>query len=127
MPLILIADDNQQICGWLRAVLEAEGYRVIQASDGREAMATIERDAPDLMILDMYLPVQDGLETILMLHNAQSSVKILGISGQPLQGWDILKIAMAFGAHGVLEKPFSRELLLQQVQTLLSSVQLPSV
>ena len=127
MPLILIADDNQQICGWLRAVLEAEGYRVIQASDGREAMATIERDAPDLMILDMYLLVQDGLETILMLHNAQSSVKILGISGQPLQGCDILKIAMAFGAHGVLEKPFSRELLLQQVQTLLSSVQLPSV
>lgn len=127
MPLILIADDNQQICGWLRAVLEAEGYRVIQASDGREAMATIERDAPDLMILDMYLPVQDGLETILMLHNAQSPVKILGISGQPLQGCDILKIAMAFGAHGVLEKPFSRELLLQQVQTLLSSVQLPSV
>ena len=127
MPLILIADDNQQICGWLRAVLEAEGYRVIQASDGREAMATIERDAPDLMILDMYLPVQDGLETILMLHIVQSSVKILGISGQPLQGCDILKIAMAFGAHGVLEKPFSRELLLRQVQTLLSSVQLPSV
>ncbi|MGC3972884.1 MAG: response regulator [Nitrospira sp.] len=127
MPLILIADDNQQICGWLRAVLEAEGYRVIEASDGREAMATIERDAPDLMILDMYLPVQDGLETILMLHNAQSPVKILGISGQPLQGCDILKFATAFGAHGVLEKPFSRELLLQQVQTLLSSVQLPSV
>ena len=127
MPLILIADDNQQICGWLRAVLEAEGYRVIQASDGREAMASIERDAPDLMILDMYLPVQDGLETILMLHNAQSPVKILGISGQSLQGCDILKIAMAFGAHGVLEKPFSRELLLRQVQTLLSAVQLPSV
>ncbi|MCW5800268.1 MAG: Response regulator, CheY-like [Nitrospira sp.] len=126
MPLILIADDNQQICGWLRAVLEAEGYRVIQAADGREAMAAIERDAPDLMILDMYLPVQDGLETILMLQNAQSPVKILGISGQPLQGCDILKIATAFGAHGVLEKPFSREMLLQQVQTLLSSAQQPS-
>ena len=123
MPLILIADDNQQIRGWLRAVLETEGYRVIQAENGREAMATIEREAPDLMILDMYLPVQDGLETILMLHHTRSSVKILGISGQPLQGCDILKIATAFGAHGVLEKPFSRDSLLRQVQTLLSPVQ----
>ena len=127
MPLILIADDNQQICGWLRTLLEAEGYRVIEAADGREAMATIEREAPDLMILDMYLPVQDGLETILMLNHAQSPVKILGISGQPLQGYDILKIAKAFGAHGVLEKPFSRALLLQQVQQLLSPAQQPSV
>ncbi len=126
MPLILIADDNQQIRGWLRAVLEAEGYRVIEAEDGREAMATIEREVPDLMILDMYLPVQDGLETILMLHNAQTPVKILAISGQPLQGCDILKIATAFGAHGVLEKPFSRELLLQQVLLLLSPAQQPS-
>ncbi|MCC6966934.1 MAG: response regulator [Nitrospira sp.] len=127
MPLILIADDNQQICGWLRALLEAEGHRVLEAADGKAAMATIERDAPDLMILDMYLPVQDGLETILLLHNSQSHVKILAISGQPLPGYDILKIATAFGAHGALEKPFSRELLLQQVQNLLAPAQQPSV
>lgn len=123
MPLILIADDNRQICGWLRAVLEVEGYRVIEAGDGREAMAALEREGPDLMILDMYLPVQDGLETILMLQQMQSPVKILAISGQPLPGYDILKIAKAFGAHGVLEKPFSQELLLQQILALLSPAQ----
>ncbi len=127
MPLILIADDNQQICGWLRAVLEAEGHRVLEAADGKEAMATVEREAPDLMILDMYLPVQDGLETILLLHNSQSLIKILAISGQPLPGYDILKIATAFGAHGALEKPFSRDSLLQQVQNLVSPAQQPSV
>lgn len=126
MPLILIADDNQQISGWLRAVLEAEGYRVSEAGDGREAMAFIEREGPDLMILDMYLPVQDGLETILLLQQMQSPVKILAISGQPLPGYDILKIAKAFGAHGVLEKPFSQESLLQQILALLSPAQQPS-
>lgn len=126
MPLILIADDNRQISGWLRAVLEAEGYRVSEAGDGREAMAAIEREGPDLMILDMYLPVQDGLETILLLQQMQSPVKILAISGQPLPGYDILKIAKAFGAHGVLEKPFSQESLLQQILALLSPVQQPS-
>ena len=126
MPLILIADDNQQISGWLRAVLEAEGYRVSEAGDGREAMAAIEREGPDLMILDMYLPVQDGLETILLLQQMQSPVKILAISGQPLPGYDILKIAKAFGAHGVLEKPFSQESLLQQILALLSPAQQPS-
>ncbi|HQR14264.1 MAG TPA: response regulator [Nitrospira sp.] len=127
MPLVLIADDNQQICGWLRAILEAEGHRVLEAADGKEAMATIEREAPDLMILDMYLPVQDGLETILLLHNSPSRIKILAISGQPLPGYDILKIATAFGAHGALEKPFSRDALLQQVQNLVSPAQQPSV
>lgn len=127
MPLVLIADDNQQICGWLRAVLEAEGHRVLEAADGKEAMATIEREAPDLMILDMYLPVQDGLETILLLHNSPSRIKILAISGQPLPGYDILKIATAFGAHGALEKPFSLDALLQQVQNLVSPAQQPSV
>ena len=126
MPLILIADDNRQISGWLRAVLEAEGYRVSEAGDGREAMAFIEREGPDLMILDMYLPVQDGLETILLLQQMQSPVKILAISGQPLPGYDILKIAKAFGAHGVLEKPFSQESLLQQILALLSPAQQPS-
>lgn len=126
MPLILIADDNRQISGWLRAVLEAEGYRVSEAGDGREAMAAIEREGPDLMILDMNLPVQDGLETILLLQQMQSPVKILAISGQPLPGYDILKIAKAFGAHGVLEKPFSQESLLQQILALLSPAQQPS-
>ena len=127
MTKILIVDDEKDIADLISYNLEREGFRARIVLDGNGALAAVRSFTPDLMILDMYLPVQDGLETILMLHHAQSPVKILGISGQPLQGYDILKIAMAFGAHGVLEKPFSRELLLQQVQQLLSPAQQPSL
>ena len=123
MPLILVVDDDEQICRWARSMLEPEGYRVIEAADGRQALLTIEREAPELVILDVFLLVQDGLETILKLHYAQVPVKILAISGQPLQGYDILKVAATFGAHGLLEKPFSAGSLLHAVRALLGSVQ----
>ncbi len=123
MPLILIADDDEQICNWVRSVLEAEGYGVIEAADGRQALLAIERKAPELVILDVFLPVQDGLETILKLQCTQVPVKILAISGQPLRGYDILKVASVFGAHGLLEKPFSAAALLHSVRALLGSMQ----
>lgn len=127
MALILVADDDEKICRWLRTVLEMEGYRVVEAADGRQALRTIERESPDLVILDVYLPVQDGLETILRLHSQQLPVKVLAISGQAVQGYDILKIAAIFGAHGTLEKPFSVERLLLGVRALLRPVQSPAV
>jgi hypothetical protein len=60
---------------------------------------------PISSFLDVYLPVQDGLDTILRVHNRQMPVKVLAISGHAVQGYDILKIAAIFGAHGTLENP----------------------
>ncbi|MCS6318469.1 MAG: response regulator [Nitrospira sp.] len=123
MSLILIADDDEQVCGRLRAVLEAEGYRVIEAADGRQALVTIQRESPDLVILDVYLPLRDGLEIILQLHQQQPSVKVFAISGQPVQGYDILRIATIFGAQATLAKPFSIERLLLGVRELVGPAQ----
>ncbi len=123
MPLIVVTDDDEQICSWVRSVLEAEGFGVIEAADGRRALLIIEQEAPELVILDVFLLVQDGLETILKLRHGQVPVKILAMSGQPLQGYDILKMAAAFGAHGLLEKPCSAGSLLHAVKALLGSVQ----
>ena len=123
MALILVADDDEKVCRWLRTVLEVEGYRVIEAADGRQALRIIQRESPDLVILDVYLPVQDGLETILRLHSNQLPVKVLAISGQAVQGYDILKIAAIFGAHATLEKPFSVDRLLLGVRALIGPVQ----
>ncbi len=123
MALILVADDDEKVCRWLRTVLELEGYRVIEAADGRQALRTIQRESPDLVILDIYLPVHDGLETILRLHSQQAPVKVLAISGQAVQGYDILKIAAIFGAHGTLEKPFSVDRLLLGVRALIGPLQ----
>lgn len=123
MALILVADDDEKICRWLRTVLEMEGYRVVEAANGRQALRPIERDSPDLVMLDVYVPVQDGLETILRLHSQPVPVKVLAISGQAVQGYDILKIAAIFGAHGTLEKPFNVDRLLLGVRALIGPMQ----
>jgi CheY-like chemotaxis protein len=54
VALILVADDDEKVCRWLRTVLELEGYRVIEAADGRQALRTIQRLSPDLVMLDVY-------------------------------------------------------------------------
>ena len=119
MALILVADDDEKVCRWLRTVLELEGYRVIEAADGRQALHTIQRQSPDLVILDVHLPVQDRLETILRVHSRHMPVKVLAISGQAVQGYDLRKIAASSGAHGTLEKPFSVDRLLLGVRALI--------
>lgn len=123
MALILVADDDVKVCRWLRTVLEMEGYRVIEAADGRQALRTIQRGAPDLVMLDVHLPVHDGVETILRLQSQQVPVKVLAISGKAVQGYDILKIAAIFGAHGTLEQPFSVDRLLLGVRALIGPLQ----
>jgi CheY-like chemotaxis protein len=48
VALILVADDDEKVCRWLRTVLELEGYRVIEAADGRQALHTIQRQSPPI-------------------------------------------------------------------------------
>ena len=99
MALILVADDDEKVCRWLRTVLEMEGYQVIEAADGQQALRTIQSQSPDLVILDVYLPVQDGLETILRVHSQQIPVKVLAISGQAVQATTSSKLRRS-SAHG---------------------------
>ena len=119
MALILVADDDEKVCRWLRTVLELEGYRVIEAADGRQALHSIQRQSPDLVILDVHLPVQDRLETILRVHSRHMPVKVLAISGQAVQGYDILKLAAPCGAHGTLERPLTVDRVLLGVRALI--------
>jgi CheY-like chemotaxis protein len=55
MPSVLVGDDEQPLRGWLRHFLEAKGYHVKEAGNGKEALALIDRHQPALMILDMYM------------------------------------------------------------------------
>lgn len=122
LPLILVVDDDEQVREWLRIVLEEEGYRVAEAGDGNQAFKTIDREVPDLVVLDMLLPDKDGLETILQLRSERESVKILAISGQPIDAYDVFKVATTFGAHAALGKPFRAETLLEQVGSLVGPI-----
>jgi DNA-binding response OmpR family regulator len=105
---------------WVCAVLEEEGYRVAVAADGDQALVIIRQEAPVLMVLDMFMSGKEGLETIIELRKEHHSIKILATSGGPIHGFDVLKIARLFGAHAVFAKPFSAEVLLDEIAQVLN-------
>ena len=120
---LLIVEDDAALAAMVAEYLGTAGYAVTHASTGAEGLRQAAAGTFDLVILDVYLPVQDGLETILRVHSQQIPVKVLAISGQAVQGYDILKIAAIFGAHGTLEKPFSVDRLLLGVRALIGPAQ----
>ena len=116
---ILVADDEAGVRGYLRKVLEEGGYDVIEASDGKEALRQARAGDVDLVITDLIMPEQEGIETIRALHRDLPGVRIIAISGA--FGGQFLKVAQMLGAHAVLSKPVSAELLLARVAEVLKS------
>jgi len=118
---ILIVDDEQSVRSALRIVLESEEYSVLEAPQGGVAMEMLQEHRFDLAIVDLFMPVQDGLETILRMRRLAPQVKIIAISGGGQYGLtDMLQAAKVLGADRVLAKPFDRQTLLTAVRELLA-------
>lgn len=120
MPYIIVIDDEEGVRKALQCVLEKEGFQVKEASNGLEGM-TLQRERPaDLVITDLIMPHQEGLETIKMLREEFSQTKIIAISGG---GWldadSYLATAKKIGADLVLSKPIDRKSLVEAVSSLL--------
>jgi CheY-like chemotaxis protein len=111
-PLVLVVDDDPDILEAICDILEAEGYRVARARHGEEALARVDEQRPDVILLDLMMPVMDGVAfaQALRLRPAFRDVPIVVISadGNPQR-------AAAVGASGYLAKPFDIEALLAQV------------
>ena len=69
--MILVADDNLASRELMREVLEASGHRVVEATNGREALDLIHRDPPDVVFLDLQMPVLDGFCVVRQLRSAK--------------------------------------------------------
>jgi CheY-like chemotaxis protein len=120
MPRILVIDDNDAfrstICLWLKH----HGYEVLQATNGKEGMTMLASSAPDVILTDILMPEQDGLETIQAVRKKLPEMKIVAMSGGMLDGRvDFLPIAAKFGADHVMHKPFSGSELLLVLEKLL--------
>jgi DNA-binding response OmpR family regulator len=105
-PIILITDDDPTLRAIGAELLANEGYRVLHAEDGNEALRLMESEPVDLIVLDMLMPNKDGFETIIELRRRKSTVRILAISsGGSMDVDSLLKPALAFGADRVMSKP----------------------
>jgi DNA-binding response OmpR family regulator len=119
---ILVIDDDEQMRILLRQVMEWAGYEVIEAGDGREGMLKQRKQQADLVITDLIMPEQEGLETITSLRREYPEVKIIAISGGGRIGPDAyLPAAQELGADRVFSKPFDVRQLAATVKELLAN------
>ena len=119
MQTILIADDNEDLRGMLRQLLESHGYRVMEAADGSEAAEVAVRERPDLVIMDLGMPGMDGLSAVAEIrrHVPASETEVLIVSA-----YDRLEFrteAVAAGCGGFMTKPVNPTELLNAVRLLL--------
>ncbi|TMJ53424.1 MAG: response regulator [Alphaproteobacteria bacterium] len=120
MANLLIVDDDPAVQATIRIVLERAGHSVVVAGDGRKGLAIFEAGDFDLLVLDIFMPGMDGLETMKLIHQRRPQTPILVISGRPIS-WDAnstpdyLKIATKLGAISGLQKPFRPPELLAAV------------
>jgi DNA-binding NtrC family response regulator len=119
---ILVIDDDEEIREMLRATLEAAGYDVEVASDGRRGLETQRARPADLVITDIFMPEKEGIETIIELRQEFPSVRIIAMSGGgALRTLDYLPAAEQFGAITTFRKPFDPEAMLATVRRVLGT------
>jgi DNA-binding NtrC family response regulator len=114
MARILVIDDEPDMRVLLEQTLKAAGHEVILAADGREGVERYCTRPADLVITDLYMPNQEGLETIAELRRRFPEVAIIAMSGKAA-ALTMLSIAQKFGAIGILHKPFLTEELIAAV------------
>ena len=116
---ILIVEDDGAISDFLSLALADEGYQVSTADDGWKGLTLIDSFNPDLILLDMRLPILDGKDFITVYKGSVQPVPIIGISATR----GAKNLATALGIADFLEKPFSLDELFDRITICLSNAQ----
>ena len=121
MARVLIVDDDPQVRGLLERIVQRAGHETEVLDDGWRVVEVCCQISPDVVITDLLMPNQDGLETIQLLRREIPDVKIIAITGAVCDGpLDFLAIARKFGASVTLRKPFRNEELLTALREVLA-------
>jgi two-component system nitrogen regulation response regulator NtrX len=118
-PRILVIDDEAAIRDSLKMTLEYQGYEVLTAATGEEGIAQVEREAPDMVFLDVKMPGMDGIEVLQRLRHVVDSLPIVVISGHGTVSTAVE--ATKLGAFDFIEKPPESERLLVTVRNAMDS------
>jgi two-component system alkaline phosphatase synthesis response regulator PhoP len=114
---VLVVEDEKDIAKLLRYNLEKEGYAVIAAANGEEAVELFRKDKPRLVMLDLMLPKVDGLEVCRLIRSDDRNVPILMLTAKNSEVDKIVGLEM--GADDYVTKPFSVKEVMTRVKTLL--------
>src|SRR6202035_1815105 len=121
MTKILVIDDDALVRKSIVHLLEGADYDVQDAENGARGMALFRSEQPDLVITDIIMPEQEGIQTIIEMRKAKPDAKIIAISGSRRIGnADFLKMAQSLGAMDVVSKPFDADELLTIVENCLA-------
>jgi two-component system KDP operon response regulator KdpE len=121
--LILVVDDESRLVGLVRMNLELEGFQVSEASNGVEALERVRDELPDLVVLDVNMPLLDGFETLERLREISTvPVIMLTVKGDEE---DRIK-GLTLGADDYVTKPFSPRELVSRIRAVLRRVEMPA-
>ncbi len=113
---ILVTDDEENLVNFIRSYLEASGYDVVTATNGREALYAARYSKPDLIVLDLMMPEMDGYE-FMRLHRKESSTPIIMLTAKVEEDDRILGLEL--GADDYVTKPFSARELVARIKAVL--------
>ncbi len=122
-PRILVVDDERPIAEILKYNLEKEGYEVVLAYDGEEALERLEQDHPDLVLLDIMLPKKDGFTVCREIRAQKKAIPIIMLTARETEIDKVLGLEL--GADDYVTKPFSARELLARVKAILRRSQAP--
>jgi two-component system alkaline phosphatase synthesis response regulator PhoP len=116
---ILVVDDEERLRSLLRAYFTQEGFRVITAENGREALRVASQEKPDLIILDLMMPVMDGYE-FLRIYREKRQTPVIVLTARVEEPDTVLGLEL--GADDYVTKPFSPRVLVARVRAVLRRV-----
>ncbi len=122
--LILVVDDDRELVEGVRAVLERQGFRVIQAHDGHQGKQAIYNQQPDLVILDMMMPRMGGYPLLEHFRDKSDAPPIIMITAN--EGSRHKAYAEYLGVVDYIRKPFAMERLLETVNRALNTPKVPN-
>ena len=120
---VLVVDDEQKLVDLLRTILEKDGYNVVEAHNGYQALERIRDDLPDVVVLDVMMPEMDGFETLREIR-AASNVPVIMLTVQATENDKVRGLEL--GADDYVAKPFDHRELASRVKAVLRRAALPS-
>lgn len=115
---ILLVDDDELLGASLKAGLERKGYEVRVAGNGRIGLTMIDEQKPDVVVLDLFMPEMEGVETLRLLKKKHADLPVYAITGGGRKElYELLSLAEGLGAVGSLRKPFTASDLIALIET----------